>query len=60
MRKEKQNKMKNEELYEKLLNSMQDATCKMIIAELESIREELNNFIDELIQEKIEKYKSED
>lgn len=52
--------MKNEELYEKLLNSMQDATCKMIIAELESIREELNNFIDELIQEKIEKYKSED
>lgn len=51
--------MKNEEEYNKLLDVMQDITCKMIIAELESIREEVNTFIDELIKEKIEKYKKE-
>ena len=36
---------------------MQNTTCKMIIAELESIREEINRFIDDLIQKEIEKYK---
>lgn len=53
--------MKNDEerreaLEEVILNKMQETTCKMIIAELESIREELNAFIDALIEEKIKNY----
>lgn len=53
MDKEEQNK-----LYNRLLDNMADTTCKMIIAELESIREEVNLFIDTLIEEKIQNYNS--
>ena len=52
------NDAEKEALYNKLMDNMQDATCKMIIAELESIREEVNLFIDALIEEKIKKYNS--
>ena len=48
--------MTDEEI-KKLFDVMQNTTCKMIIAELESIREEINRFIDDLIQKEIEKYK---
>lgn len=52
--------MNKEELYNKLLDNMTNTTCKMIIAELENIREELNLFIDTLIEEEIQKFNSED
>ena len=52
------NDAEKEALYNKLMDNMQDATCKMIIVELESIREEVNLFIDALIEEKIKKYNS--
>lgn len=48
--------MTDEEI-KKLFDVMQNTTCKMIVAELESIREEINRFIDDLIQKEIEKYK---
>ena len=45
------------EEYNKLLDAMQNTACEMIIAELENIRAEINNFIDELIKNEIKKFK---
>lgn len=40
-----------------LIDVMENTTCEMIIGELENIREELNRFIDDLIEKEVEKYK---
>ena len=39
-----------------ILDKATQTTCEFIIAELESIREEINAFIDKLIEEKIKNY----
>lgn len=52
----KNSKDQKEEIYNHMIDLMQKVTCEMIIAELESIREEINIFIDELIEEKVKKY----
>ena len=49
----------NENENEKLLNKITNVTCKVIIAELESIREEMHIFIDNLIDEQIKQMKEE-
>ena len=40
-----------------LFDVMENTTCEMIIGELENIREELNRFIDDLIEKEVDKYK---
>lgn len=39
-----------------LIEVAKDITCKMIIAELENIREQLNMFIDDLIEIEIKNF----
>jgi hypothetical protein len=42
---------------EELLNKLTNVACKMVIAELELFREEINKFIDELVQKQIDEMK---